>query len=225
MKEITSCRCCGEKKLFLYLDLGKQPLANSYHKGENLPLYPLEVVVCQNCFHNQLSVVVEPSRMFKNYLYVSGTTDTFRKHCQDLARDAVKRFKIKDISVLDIACNDGTLLEFFRELGCHIWGVDPAENLRVITKKKNIPVVVDYWNEEIAKDLKKKFTIITGTNVFAHVDRVDIFLRACFSALEEKEKRETSGRFLQEDVSSFLTLDAGEYFQKFSSHWKHIIES
>lgn len=184
MKEITLCRCCGSKKLFMYLDLGRQPLANSYHKGESLKSYPLQVLVCQNCFHSQLSVVIKPALMFKNYLYVSGTTTTFQKHCKELAKDAIRRVKKNNIQVLDIACNDGTLLEYFRQLGCNVYGVDPARNLREITRKKEIPVVVDYWSLETAKKLKQKFSIITGTNVFAHVDRADLFLEACFFVLE-----------------------------------------
>lgn len=184
MKKITACRCCGANNLFLYLNLGKQPLANSYHKGDKLKKYPLEVTLCQNCFHSMLSVVIKPELMFKNYLYVSGTTETFQNHCRELAKDAVTRIKKKKISILDIACNDGTQLEFFRELGCDIYGVDPAENLREITVKKNIPVIVDYWGEKVVKKLGKRFNLITGTNVFAHVDRIDMFLAACFLALE-----------------------------------------
>lgn len=185
MKKILSCRCCGEKKLLAYLNLGEQPLANSYHTGETLPTYPLEVFVCQNCFHSQLSIAINPKAMFTNYLYVSGTTDTFRKHCKSLAQDAIERVMTKKIHVLDIACNDGTLLEFFRDLGCTIQGVDPAQNLRKITEKKNIPVLIDYWSGKKAKKLKKKFAIITATNVFAHVHRTDLFLKACSLALQD----------------------------------------
>lgn len=184
MKKVTLCRCCNSKKLLLYLDLGTQPLANSYHKGEKLASYPLQVLVCQNCFHSQLIVVVKPELMFKNYLYVSGTTATFRNHCKALAEDAVRRVKEKRIQVLDIACNDGTLLESFRDLGCNVQGVDPASNLREITQKKNIPVIVDYWSQKVAKNLGQKFDIITGINIFAHVDRADLFLNACSIALE-----------------------------------------
>ncbi|OGH42850.1 MAG: hypothetical protein A3B53_02275 [Candidatus Levybacteria bacterium RIFCSPLOWO2_01_FULL_42_15] len=186
MKKATRCRCCGAKNLFLYLNLGKQPLANSYHKKEEkLQEYPLEVLLCQNCFHSMLSVVIKPALMFKNYLYVSGTTETFQNHCKELAKDAVARVKKKKIRVLDIACNDGTQLEFFKELGCDVYGVDPAGNLREITIKKNISVIVDYWSKKVAKKLGKKFNLITGTNVFAHVDRIDRFLFACFLALED----------------------------------------
>jgi 2-polyprenyl-3-methyl-5-hydroxy-6-metoxy-1,4-benzoquinol methylase len=179
------CRCCRQKDLLLYLDLGSQPLANSYHKGKKLPEIPLEVMLCRNCYHSQLSVVVDPDAMFRNYLYVSGTTETFRKHTKALAEDAVKRIKGKNIQVLDIACNDGSQLEHFRDLGCKIFGVDPAKNLRKITRQKKIPVVVDYWTKSLARSIAKKFDIITATNVFAHVDNVDEFLLASQIALKD----------------------------------------
>lgn len=180
------CRCCKSHNLLLYLDLGKQPLANDYHKGNNLPEIPLEVMLCAKCFHNQLSVVVDPDSMFKNYLYVSGTTQTFRKHCSDLADNAVSRFSSRRLNVMDIACNDGTQLEYFRELGCNVMGIDPAENLRSLTKKKKLNILVDYWTQKIARNFKKKFDLMTGTNVFAHVDDVDEFLKASKIALKDE---------------------------------------
>lgn len=181
----TFCRCCKSTNLVKYLNLGKQPLANSYHKGQNLPEAPLEVMLCRDCFHNQLSVVVDPDEMFLDYLYVSGTTKTFRDHTKDLAKDAVKRISSNKITVMDIACNDGTQLEYFRELGCIVYGVDPAKNLRPITRKKKIPVVVDYWTQKTAKKFEDKIDIMTGTNVFAHVDDVDEFLTASKIALKK----------------------------------------
>src|SRR5260221_2118625 len=184
MKRLKICRCCHSKDLLLYLNLGKQPLANSYHKNEKLYTYPLEVMFCRNCYHNQLSVVVNPDEMYKNYLYVTGTTDTFQRHCEDLAKDAMNRFPKNKLSVLDIACNDGTLLAYFRSLGCEVYAVDPAENLRPITKELGIPVEVDYWTPKIAKKIQKKFYIITGTNVFAHVNNVDEFLTGVKIALK-----------------------------------------
>lgn len=185
MKKISRCRCCLSDKLLSYLNLGKQPLANSYHKGAVLPEYPLEVMVCKDCFHSQLSVVVEPDSMFRNYLYVSGTTATFRRHCELLAADAVKRVPGQKLSVLDIACNDGTQLEYFRSFGCEVMGIDPAENLRAITQEKGINVIVDYWTQKIAQRYVKKFDIMTGTNVFAHVHDLDEFLFASKIALND----------------------------------------
>lgn len=184
-KRKAFCRCCKNKKLQLYLDLGNQPLANSYHKGEEIPYAPLKVMLCNKCYHSQLSVVVDPDEMFRNYLYVSGTTQTFRDHTKALASDAVKRVDSSNIQVLDIACNDGTQLEYFRELGCEVMGVDPAKNLRKITKKKEINVLVEYWSQQVARSIKKQFDIITGTNVFAHVDDLDEFLLASKIALKD----------------------------------------
>jgi SAM-dependent methyltransferase len=193
-EKITNCRCCGSNDLSMYLDLGSQPLANSYHKGEELPAIPLEVMYCKQCYHNQLSVVVKPEIMFKNYLYVSGTTVTFREHCKNLAHDAVNYYNARlsfltmdcwvAPDVLDIACNDGTLLTYFKQIGCNVKGVDPAENLRAVTKEKGLDVVVDYWRSDI--DLGQQFDIITGTNVFAHVHDVKGFLSACVRHLKDR---------------------------------------
>lgn len=184
-KRKNYCRCCLSKNLTQYLDLGIQSLANSYHKNKKQPKAPLRVNLCNDCFHSQLTVVVDPDVMFIDYLYVTGTTETFRKHTEELAKDAVSRFKEKKPFVLDVACNDGTQLEYFRKFGCDVMGVDPAKNLRKITKGKNIPVVVDYWTSKIAGKYKEKFDIITATNVFAHVDDVDEFLNASKISLKE----------------------------------------
>ena len=185
LQTIKQCRCCGSDKLYQYIDLGNQPLANSYHKGEILPTFPLQVMLCEECFHNQLSIVVEPSLMFKHYLYVSGTTATFRNHCKELAKDSRKRINKEQPRVLDIACNDGTLLSYFREEGCDVYGVDPAENLRDLTEQKDIPVVVDYWGCGTASQkLEGRFDIITGTNVFAHVNDISGFLDECIEVLD-----------------------------------------
>jgi len=195
-KDVKACRCCGGNKLYRYLDLGKQPLANSYHKGEELKQFPLQVDLCESCFHSQLSIVVDPPLMFKNYLYVSGTTETFRKHCKDLAHDAVNYWNARHPFltidcwmppyVLDVACNDGTLLGNFKDMGCSVQGVDPAQNLREITKEKDIPVEVIYWGSGAAYKLRdKKFDIITGTNVFAHVHDVSTYLDECISVLKD----------------------------------------
>ena len=189
-KVIDRCRCCDGQKLIKYLDLGSQPLANNYNKLEDLFVddvlygsaqkeYPLNVYYCEDCHHSQLGVVVNPEIMFSNYLYVSGTTETFKQHCKDLAKEAVLKSGKEFIHVLDIACNDGTLLEQFRALGAEICGVDPAKNLRQITYEKKIPVIVDFWNDYSSQAINRRFDIITGTNVFAHVDDIYGFLNNC----------------------------------------------
>ena len=193
--EVTHCRCCGKTDLYQYLDLGHQPLANSYHKGEQLPLFPLCVNLCQECFHSQLNITVDPTLLFDNYLYVSGTTSTFRNHCKELAHEAINfwnsryPFLMTDCwrppTVLDIACNDGTLLNCFRKQDCNVYGVDPAKNLRTLTKEKDIHVDVLYWGKGAASQLKEQsIDIITGTNVFAHINPIGDFLDECLTVLK-----------------------------------------
>jgi hypothetical protein len=165
------------------MDFGEQPLANSFHNGLNnvvLPKYPLKVNVCTDCWHSQLSVVSPADEKFKNYLYVSGTTETLKKHFQELAKEALGAYCGKfPPKVCDIATNDGSLMECFRDLGCEVKGVDPAENLREITKKKGLDVIVAYWDRyEIPKIIpNEKFDIITATNVLAHTANPYEFLK------------------------------------------------
>ena len=191
------CRCCGNEHLLTYLDLGKQPLANSYIKDPDVicPTLPLKVNLCLSCFHSQLTVVVNPDEMFSNYLYVSGTTETFRKHTQSFAEE-ISNVMISNgkgpsdhTLVLDIACNDGTLLENFVLLGSKVRGCDPAKNLKEITQKKNIDADVEFFTEEVGKQYRDNgltFDVITAQNVFAHVDNAYGFLLGIKHCLKEK---------------------------------------
>lgn len=183
-RKVNTCRCCGDDNLYRYLNLGNQPLANNYHKGEENETYPLEVNVCLSCSHSQLSVVVNPNIMFKNYLYVSGTTKTFRDHCAAFALDALETLGHK-ARVLDIASNDGTLLSEFDKLGAKVQGIDPAENLQKISGSKPFQTFVGYWPED-SDSIDGNFDIITGQNVFAHVDNAEGFLRAARERLNER---------------------------------------
>lgn len=180
---LTSCLCCDGRGLAPYLDLGLQPLANSYHRpGENVPRFPLVVNLCMDCKHSQLSLSVDPQVMFGRYLYVSGTTATFRGHCADLAREASARFASPP-AVLDIGCNDGTLLEAFRALGSEVHGVDPAEDIRPLSAAKGFSVEVGMWPERRIALGDRKFDLVTGLNVFAHCPDPAGFLRAAREVL------------------------------------------
>lgn len=122
--------------------------------------------------------------MFKDYLYVSGTSQTLKNHFAALARDCSSRLRNGSRhSVLSIGCNDATDLEAFRDVGFDAFGCDPAENLRPLSQAKGIPVEVAYWNEEVALRLDRKFDVILGCNVLAHNYDPVGFLKACRSAL------------------------------------------
>ena len=109
------CRLCNSKKLKVAIDLKSTPLANSFLIKKKLRykenFFPLKVNFCSNCFHLQLSHSVSPDLMFKNYLYVSGTSEATIKHFKDYALSISKKFNTKIIKVLDIASNDGTFLK------------------------------------------------------------------------------------------------------------------
>src|SRR5262245_32886790 len=141
----TRCRCCASADLVGVLELGRQPLANSYLAVPAvLPEFPLELMVCRSCFHCQLSVVVDPDLMFRHYLYVSGTSRTLREHFAGLAREALRWGDGGPCQILDLACNDGTLLEAFYREGCSVQGVDPAENLVELARAKGLDVTAGY---------------------------------------------------------------------------------
>ena len=126
-----------------------------------------------DCFLSQLDVVVDPRAMFETYLYVSGTTGTLTRHLEELAGFVSSRYG--GTSHLDIACNDGTLMEAFSKLDYTVKGVDPARNLRDVTRAKQLDVEVAFWNDQIKLD--RQYDVITATNVFVHVDDVHGFLR------------------------------------------------
>jgi 2-polyprenyl-3-methyl-5-hydroxy-6-metoxy-1,4-benzoquinol methylase len=180
-KEKESCRVCGSRGLKMILDLKDQPLANSYHKPEEkLEEYPLKLNLCTKCYHSQLSVVVDPNEMFKNYLYVSGTTRTLRKYFEQFFYTVLGEVDIQRGKVLDIACNDGTQLEIFDQMGWETYGVDPAENLYKTSSQKGFTkIVCDYFNKESALKLGAKMDVIIAQNVFAHTDDIYDFLSSC----------------------------------------------
>ena len=185
-KNQSSCRICSSSSLFGYLDLGRTPLANSYVSEKDLPASEfreeLAIQVCRSCGLSQLTRVVHPDLMFKKYLYVSSTTDTFREHCEELATTTARVAALKSGDlVMDIASNDGCLLTKYQAIGMRVVGIDPAENLAVEANAAGVPTLNAYWSAAIGKDVVARFgnpRIITATNVFAHVDDLNEFVRA-----------------------------------------------
>lgn len=186
MTELLKCLVCGSTDLTNYLNLGEQPLANSFsiEPGAELEKFPLRVNYCNVCSHSQLSELVDPTALFEDYLYVSGTSQTLKNHFAALARDCAGRIRSSNRpTVLSIGCNDATDLQAFQEIGFSVLGCDPAENLRPLSSAKGIPVEVAYWTEEVALRLDRKFDVILGCNVLAHNYDPVGFLEACKLAL------------------------------------------
>jgi 2-polyprenyl-3-methyl-5-hydroxy-6-metoxy-1,4-benzoquinol methylase len=181
-KEKKECICCGNTNLNEILDLGEQPLANSYHNNDEiLPIFPLKLNLCNKCFHLQLSHIVNPDLLFKNYLYVSGTSDTLRKYFEWFVKFINEYTNLDNGLVLDIACNDGTQLDYFKNYGWETYGIDPSENLYEISSK-NHNIICDYFHY---KHFDKKFDIITAQNVFAHNENAQEFLNNCYELMHD----------------------------------------
>jgi SAM-dependent methyltransferase len=184
-EELKSCLCCNNNELDLVLDLGQQPLANSYHNGENLEYYPLILNLCKECWHLQLGHVVNPDLMFKNYLYVSGTSNTGKEYFKWFSNFTLSQ-QPNAKNVLDIASNDGTQLDYYKDLGLNTFGIDPAKNLSKIAESKGHKIITDYFNQDtLVKFDDIKFDIIVAQNVFAHNGYPLDFLKSCKNLLSE----------------------------------------
>jgi len=182
--KLNQCLCCGNKNLKLVLDLNEQPLANSYLKNkEDLEsTFPLAINYCPNCTHTQLTHAVDPNELFKNYLYVSGTTKTLKDYFDWFVSFTEKYTSGKN--VLDIACNDGTQLDSYKKNGYNTFGVDPAENLYEISSK-NHKIICDYLSYDSIIKFNETFDIIIAQNVFAHNTYPKQFLEICKSKLND----------------------------------------
>jgi len=191
--EKKHCRVCKSTALTTYLDLGKMPLVNSYVESanDNIPCnrYPLAINYCSECSMSQLSIVVDPSIMFKNYFYRSSISQTFVNHCAEYAENSARRFSFKDTDlIIDIASNDGACLREFKKQGVRVLGVDPAENLAKIAIESGVPTVAKFWNAETAGQIHTEYgkaKMITAMNVFAHVDDLDSFLAGINTLLDD----------------------------------------
>lgn len=191
-KPHTNCRCCGSDQLVKYLDLGLMPLANNLEitslRAKEVEKFPLQVMFCQKCGLSQLSVVVDPVKMFSYYTYRSSVNGGYIRHCEQMAKEIVPKINdVQDLTFhIDIAGNDGALLMAFMEMqylpsSYKPLNIDPASNLCAISEANGIPSLNDFWGIETANKVLKehgKASLITATNVFAHVDDIHEFLSA-----------------------------------------------
>ena len=171
------CRSCENKNLKRVVSLGYQPLANNLlsRKDEKHELYPLEMNYCPECHNCQLSVSVDPKKMFSNYLYTSSTSSSFRNHFVNAAKNYTKQLKLKPNKsyIIDIGSNDGVALKPFKEAGFKkILGVEPAINLAKLANKNNIRTFNGFLETKNLKKIKGNADLVLASNVFAHSDNL-----------------------------------------------------
>ena len=169
------CRSCSNINLKRVVSLGYQPLANNLlnKKEEKHDLYPLEVNYCPKCHNCQLSVAIDPKKMFSNYLYTSSTSASFRNHFINAASKYIKDLKLKSSTsyIIDIGSNDGVALKPFKDLGFKkILGIEPAKNLAKLANKNKIKTFNGFLENKNLKKIKGNADLILASNVFAHSD-------------------------------------------------------
>jgi len=190
---LAACLACGGSSLHTYADLGMQPLANDFHVGRDPgEVFPLGLRVCFDCWHSQQIGVVDPDRIYRDYPYASGTSESLRHYFHEFAYKVEGDFEIDRndpddvLTVLDIASNDGSLLTCFSEFGHHVQGVDPSQ-LAKKAIKAGIPTIHDYWCEPSSIDALAAhpggYNVVVAMNVLGHVDDPLEFLRLCKSVL------------------------------------------
>ena len=154
------------------------PPANAFVAGDQLdqvqPVYPLDLFFCEGCSHLQLLDVVDPAELFRNYVYVSGTSASFVKHFENYAQFSVDRFALSESNlVVDIGSNDGTLLKKFEQKGVNVLGIDPAHAIAEAATKDGIETWPEFFDQKVADRIRKEkgpASLITANNVFAHAD-------------------------------------------------------
>jgi SAM-dependent methyltransferase len=180
----NSCRACAGDRLTPFLNLGAQPLANAFlasrddFAGE--AFYPLEVYFCETCCLVQLLDVIDPEILFRDYIYVTGTSETMARHNAAYARTVqdLLQLQASDL-VVEVASNDGSLLREFQKLGVRTLGVEPARNLAHVARSHGIETVDHFFHSNAALGLRQSYgqaKAVIANNVLAHVDDTRDFL-------------------------------------------------
>jgi len=189
------CRMCEGQNLFEFLDLGSTPPADEFKTEAQLRqadvYYPLQVYMCDDCGLAQLGFVVSPEVLYRNdYPYESSTTQAGREHWARFARSVTAQLGVSaNDLVVDIGSNVGVLLEAFQHQELRVQGVDPAPGITAKAVERGIDTICDFFGPEVARRIvgeQGRASVITGTNVFAHVDDLVGFMRAVDCLLADR---------------------------------------
>jgi len=179
----TACRFCGAPLQAVFADLGMSPLANSYLPPERVnsmePFYPLRALVCGKCFLVQLEEFESPEAIFSDYAYFSSYSSSWVEHCRRYSTQMIERLGLGEGShVVEIASNDGYLLQFFHEHQISVLGIEPAANVAEVALQKGIPTLVEFFGRDTARSLAgdSSADLLLGNNVLAHVPDLNDFV-------------------------------------------------
>lgn len=189
----SGCRSCSATTLIPILDLGETPLANALLSEAQLnqpePRYPLKLVFCQTCTLAQITETVPPAQLFSDYVYLSSFSETMLRHAETLVNESVARRQLNDQSlVVEIASNDGYLLQFYQRAGVAVLGIEPAANIARVATEKGIATVSEFFGASLAQRLKEEgqqADVIHAHNVLAHVADLNGFVSGLHILLKD----------------------------------------
>jgi SAM-dependent methyltransferase len=194
MQVKDTCRLCQSKNLEFLFGLAATPPANEFLA--EVPAdgaqdhFPLDVFQCKECGHVQLVHCVDPERLFRDYVYVSGTSPVFVKHFEDYAAEVIRYVPLAaGDRVLDCGSNDGTLLSFFKKAGMEVLGIDPARKIAEEATARGIQTWPEFFDSKLAERIRKEFgavKVVTANNMFAHADGLPDILDGMASLLDSK---------------------------------------
>lgn len=216
------CTLCGKTDTHKFLSLGHQPPSDAFLKKEDLEkpeiTYPLDLYFCSTCTLVQLGYSVDPDLLFRDYVYNTSSNNALKANFKELVAKIISVYNLKkDDFVIDIGSNDGTLLENYIPHGIKVLGIDPSSSTSLAVQK-GIPTIVDYFNAETAARVRKEYgraKIITATNVFAHVNVLDSFMRGVKDLLDE------GGVFISENGYVVDMIEGMQYDSIYHEHLRY----
>ena len=189
-----TCRACGSSRVPLILSLGRTPLANALLSADDLSIeedtYPLDLVFCEDCTLVQITETVPPERLFSDYAYFSSFSDTMLEHARGIVGRLVRERGLGPNSLaVEIASNDGYLLQYYVQAGVPVLGIEPAANIARTAEEKGVRTVVDFFGEPLASRLRAegvRADVLHANNVMAHVPDLPGFARGLHAILAER---------------------------------------
>jgi SAM-dependent methyltransferase len=212
----TTCRSCGGMNLHPVLSLGRTPLANSLLTAAQLaepePTYPLDLVFCGDCALVQITETVPPEELFRDYLYFSSFSDTMRQHAAALVGRLVAERGLGGGSLAaEIASNDGYLLQYYKEAGVPVLGIEPARNIARVAEERGIRTVAEFFDADLARrlaDAGERADVLHANNVLAHVAALNSVVEGIAILLKEDGVAVIETPYVKEmiDGSEFDTI-------------------
>lgn len=219
----SRCRFCGTPLEHTFVDLGMSPLCQTHIERRQLnsmePFYPLHAFVCKECFLVQLGQYVSANEIFSEYAYFSSFSDSWLTHCRTFASNMEAALSLsRDSVVVEVASNDGYLLQYFKEQGQKVYGVEPAANVADVAIGKGIPTVVEFLGVETAGRIAREHgraDLLIGNNVLAHVPDLNDFVGGLRILLAE------NGTLTMEFPHLFKLMEFNQFDTIYHEHFSY----